>query len=396
MKIHEYQAKAILERYAIPVGTHTLIEYREEAEAAVRHIQKMTGNDTVVIKAQIHAGGRGKAGGVRVAKGSKAILKAVDQILGMTLMTPQTNSGGALVRKVLLSEAVVIARELYLAITVDRSRGKDVIIVSSEGGMEIEELALVKPEKIHKEWIDPLIGLHSFQTRRIAYALGLEADLFKQGLRLIDNLYRVYKENDCSLAEINPLACTEDQQLLALDAKLDIDDNALFRQKDIAAMRDIHEECPTEVEASNYKLNFIKLNGTVGCMVNGAGLAMATMDIIKLKGVEPANFLDVGGSANVETVKNGFRIIASDDNVKAILVNIFGGIVRCDRVANGIVEAVKSLQLNTPVVVRLAGTNADKAKTILANSGVATIPTNSLDDAAIKVVQQVQRRNSMI
>ena len=286
----------------------------------------------------------------------------------------------------MIAEALDIAKEFYLAITLDRAKGQDVIMASTEGGVEIEEVAEKTPEKIIKAWVDPTVGLQAFQAREIAFGLGLEKDIIKQAIPLLMNLYKCYRETDASIAEINPLVITEQNNLVALDAKFNFDSNALGRQKNIVEMRDIHEEDPTEVEAGKYHLNYIKLDGNVGCMVNGAGLAMATMDIIKLQGGDPANFLDVGGGANVETVKNGFKIILSDENVKAVLINIFGGIVRCDRVANGIIEAVKELDLNVPVVVRLEGTNADIAKELLGNADLDIIPASSLADAAEKVV----------
>ena len=304
----------------------------------------------------------------------------------MQLITHQTSAEGQKVQKIMVAEALDIAKEFYLAITLDRSKGQDVVMASTEGGVEIEEVAATNPEKIIKVWVDPAIGLQAYQARQLAFGLGLEKDIIKQAIPLFVNLYNCYRDTDASIAEINPLIITEQNQLVALDAKFNFDSNALYRQKDITPMRDLAEEDPTEVEAGNYNLNYIKLDGNVGCMVNGAGLAMATMDIIKLQGGEPANFLDVGGGANVETVKNGFKIILSDKNVKAVLINIFGGIVRCDRVANGIIEAVKDLDLNVPVVVRLEGTNADVAKDLLANANLDIIPATSLADAAEKVV----------
>jgi succinyl-CoA synthetase beta subunit len=304
----------------------------------------------------------------------------------MTLITPQTSAEGCLVQKILITEAIDIADEYYLAITMDRSQEKDAFIVSTEGGMDIEEVADKTPDKIIKEWIAPAYGLQGYQIRNILGALGFTGDIAKQGAAMLRKLYKMYKETDGSLLEINPLVKTEQGKLIALDAKVDFDDNAMYRHKPIAAMRDFAEEDAAEVEASKFNLNYIKLDGNVACMVNGAGLAMGTMDIIKLKGGEPANFLDVGGGANVETVKNGFRIILSDENVKAVLINIFGGIVRCDRVANGILAAVSELDLNVPVVVRLEGTNSAEAKEILANSDVKVVSADSLDDAATKVV----------
>jgi len=386
MKIHEYQAKDILKDYSIPVQDGFVLESLHEAEAVIDKVAKSFNAQQFVVKAQIHAGGRGKGGGVKFSPTKEKALENIKAILGMQLITHQTGAEGQLVRKVMVTEAIDIDKEYYLAITLDRAVGKNVIMASTEGGMEIEEVAEKTPEKIVKEWIDPAFGIKPFQARKVAYALGFEGDLFKQAVALITNLYKCYVETDSSLLEINPLVVTKQGKLLALDGKFNLDENALYRHPKIADMRDEHEEDPTEVEASKFKLNYIKLDGNVGCMVNGAGLAMGTMDIIKLKGGQPANFLDVGGGANVETVKNGFRIILSDKHVKAVLINIFGGIVRCDRVANGIIQAVSELDLNVPVVVRLEGTNAILAKELLENSGVAIIAAGSLEDAAEKVV----------
>ena len=307
----------------------------------------------------------------------------------MTLKTHQTGPEGQLVRKIYITEALDIEKEYYVAITLDRTQSKHVIMASSEGGVDIEEVAAKTPEKIIKVWVDPNLGFQANQARQLAFRLGFEGDSFKQAVKIFKSLYKAYEVTDASIAEINPLVLTEQGNVIALDAKFNFDSNALYRQKDVASLRDTHEEDPTEVEADEFNLNYIKLDGNVGCMVNGAGLAMATMDIIKLKGGEPANFLDVGGGANVETVKNGFRIILSDKNVKAVLINIFGGIVRCDRVANGIIQAVSELDLSVPVDVRLAGTNAEEAKALLENSGVSIIPAESLEEAATKVVEVV-------
>ncbi len=386
MKIHEYQAKELLKNYGIPVQDGVLIQTQEEAEAAILSVEKDLNASQFVVKAQIHAGGRGKGGGVKFCPTREDAKTHIKTILGMTLKTHQTGPEGQLVRKVMLTEAIDIAKEFYVAITLDRSSGKNVVMVSTEGGVEIEEVAASQPEKIIRESVEPGFGLQGFQARKLAYALGFEGDAFKQAVKLFLNLYRCFQENDASIAEINPLVLTDQNNVIALDAKFNFDSNALYRHADIVAMRDEHEEDPTEVEASKYNLNYIKLEGNVGCMVNGAGLAMSTMDIIKLKGGEPANFLDVGGGANVDTVKNGFKIILSDSSVKAVLINIFGGIVRCDRVANGIIQAVSELDLTVPVVVRLEGTNADVAKDLLKNSGVSIISADSLSDAAEKVV----------
>ncbi|MDF7801401.1 ADP-forming succinate--CoA ligase subunit beta [Pontiellaceae bacterium B1224] len=387
MKIHEYQAKELLKGYGIPIQDGVTIEDLAEAEAAIDKVSKELGAEQFVIKAQIHAGGRGKGGGVKFSTSRGKALENLKDILGMTLITHQTGPEGRLVKKVMVAEALDIKQEFYAAITLDRAKGMDTFMVSSEGGMEIEEVAKNSPEKIVKEAIVPGFGLRPFQARNLAQALGLEGQTAKQAIGMFQKLYKLYRELDCSIVEINPLIVTEQGDLVALDAKINFDDNALYLHKDVEAMRDLDEEDPAEVDAAEFNLNYIKLDGNVGCMVNGAGLAMATMDIIKQRGGSPANFLDVGGGANVETVKNGFRIILSDPNVKAVLINIFGGIVRCDRIANGIIEAVKVLDLNVPVVVRLAGTNAEVAKELLANSDVDLISADSFEDAAVKVVE---------
>jgi succinyl-CoA synthetase beta subunit len=386
MKIHEFQAKELLKRYAIPIQDGRTIDTLAEAEAALDQVQTDLGAEQFVIKAQIHAGGRGKGGGVKFCSDRATALEKINDIFGMTLITHQTGPEGRLVKKVMVAEALDIAQEFYVAITLDRSSGKDVFMVSSEGGMEIEEVAKTAPEKIIREAVTPGLGLLGFQGRRLAKALGLEGTLARQAATLFQKLYTLYREMDASIVEINPLVVTEQGALVALDAKMNFDGNALYMHPDVVEMRDLDEEDPAEVEADTYNLNYIKLDGEVGCMVNGAGLAMATMDIIKQVGGSPANFLDVGGGANVETVKNGFRIILADENVKAVLINIFGGIVRCDRIANGIIEAVKELDLNVPVVVRLAGTNAEVAKELLSNSGVSIISADHFEDAAHKVV----------
>ncbi|MEK9727606.1 MAG: ADP-forming succinate--CoA ligase subunit beta [Candidatus Margulisiibacteriota bacterium] len=386
MKIHEYQAKEILKQYNIPVQDGVVVESENQLESSINTVSTQFNTEQFVVKAQIHAGGRGKGGGVKFCPSKEKALEAGKDILGMQLITHQTSAEGQKVQKIMIAEALDIAKEFYLAITLDRSKGQDVIMASTEGGVEIEEVAAKTPEKIIKVWVDPSIGLQGYQARQLAFGLGLDKDIIKQAIPLFTNLYNCYRATDASIAEINPLVITEQNKLIALDAKFNFDSNALYRQKNITPMRDLAEEDPTEVEADKFNLNYIKLDGNVGCMVNGAGLAMATMDIIKLQGGEPANFLDVGGGANVETVKNGFRIILSDENVKAVLINIFGGIFRCERVANGIIEAVKDLDLNVPVVVRLEGTNADLAKELLGNANLDIIPANSLADAAEKVV----------
>ena len=386
MKIHEYQAKKIFANFGMPVQDGYVFENIEEAESTIRRVQKDFNTEDVVVKAQIHAGGRGKGGGVKYSPNFDKALHNANNILGMNLVTHQTGEKGQLVRKVYVTEAFDISEEYYAAITLDRGKGMDVFMISSEGGVEIEKVAAETPEKIVKVWIDPLLGMKSFQARKLAYGLNLSGDAFKAAMKIFMQMYHAYQSIDATIVEVNPLILTTDGRIVVLDAKVNLDDNALFRHKDISDMRDFDEEDPMEVEARKFSLNYIKLDGNVGCMVNGAGLAMATMDIIKLAGGEPANFLDVGGSASAETVKNGFRIILSDENVKAVLINIFGGIVRCDRVANGVVQAVKELGLKVPVVVRLEGTNAREAQDILAKSGVDIIPAIGMKDAAQKVV----------
>ena len=386
MKIHEYQAKKIFANFGMPVQDGYVFENIEEAESTIRRVQKDFNTEDVVVKAQIHAGGRGKGGGVKYSPNFDKAIQNAKNILGMNLVTHQTGERGQLVRKVYVTEAFDIAEEYYAAITLDRGKGMDVFMISSEGGVEIEKVARETPEKIVKVWIDPLLGMKSFQARKLAYGLDLSGDAFKTAMKIFMQMYHAYQSIDATIVEVNPLILTTDGRVVVLDAKVNLDDNALFRHKDISDMRDFDEEDPMEVEARKFNLNYIKLDGNVGCMVNGAGLAMATMDIIKLAGGEPANFLDVGGSASAETVKNGFRIILSDENVKAVLINIFGGIVRCDRVANGVVQAVKELGLKVPVVVRLEGTNAREAQDILAKSGVDIIPAIGMKDAAQKVV----------
>ena len=387
MKIHEFQGKEVFKSFSIPVPRGYLVDDEQNSSEVLKKALADFNSDTIVVKAQIHAGGRGKGGGVKVCKGFDDALKNINKIMGMQLVTHQTGSQGQKVRKIYLEEAFSIKKEYYCAITLDRNLGKDVFMVSTEGGMEIEKVAEETPDKIVKTWIDPLLGMKNFQARKLAFGLNFKGDAFKEAVSLFQKLYDCYKKTDATLVEINPLVMTTDEKVFALDAKLNFDGNALYRQQNISAYRDFDEEDPTEVEADKFDLNYIKLDGNVGCMVNGAGLAMATMDIIKLAGGEPANFLDVGGAASAETVKNGFKIILSDNNVNAILINIFGGIVRCDRVANGVVEAVKELGLKVPVVVRLEGTNSDIAKNILNESKLSIISANDMADAAEKVVK---------
>ncbi len=385
MKVHEYQAKEILRRYGVPTPRGIVVENAEQARAAATEL-----GGRVVVKAQIHAGGRGKGGGVKLAKTADEAAQLAQQIIGMTLITHQTGPEGRLVRTVLIEEALNIDKELYLGITLDRRIGMPVVMASKQGGMEIEEVAERDPSAIHKEPIDGVLGAQPFQARAVANALGLTGDAYKKCVDFVQKLMRCYIEMDCSLAEINPLLVTKEGDVLALDCKMTFDDNALFRHKDVAAMRDLTEEDPLEVEASQFGLNYITLDGNVGCMVNGAGLAMATMDIIKLAGGQPANFLDVGGGASAEQVKNAFRIILSDKNVKAILINIFGGIMRCDRIAEGVVSASREIGLPVPVVVRLEGTNVELGKEILTKSGLPLITADGMWDAAQKVVAAAQ------
>ena len=386
MKIHEYQGKAIFSSFGMPVQNGYVFSKLENAESTIKRVQKDFKTEDVVIKAQIHAGGRGKGGGVKYCRNFEEALESAKQIFGMNLVTHQTGRSGQLVKKVFVTEAFDILEEYYAAITLDRNKEMDVFMVSSEGGIDIEKVAEKTPEKITKVWVDPSIGIKSFQARKLANCLGLKGEAFKSAVKIFTKMYACYTKTDSTILEVNPLILTTDEKVIVLDSKINFDDNALYRHPDISEMRDLNEEDPMEVEAKKFNLNYIKLDGNVGCMVNGAGLAMATMDIIKLAGGEPANFLDVGGTASSETVKNGFRIILSDKNVRAILINIFGGIVRCDRVANGVVQAVKELGLNVPVVVRLEGTNAENARSILKESGVSIIPALGMKDAAEKVV----------
>ncbi len=386
MKIHEYQAKELFRKYDIPVPKGAVAYTAEKAREAALSL----GEFPVVVKAQIHAGGRGKGGGVKLANSADEVLEAAGGIIGMTLVTHQTGPEGRRVGKVLVEQGLDIARELYLSIIPDRATAKIVIMASEAGGMDIEEVAEKTPEKIIKVYVDPLLGIQPHHCREAAFGLNLSPSAMKPFVRMLGALYRLFVDYDCSLVEINPLVITGDEQVVALDAKINFDDNALFRHKDIQAFRDLDEEDPMEVEASKYNLNYIKLDGNVGNMVNGAGLAMATMDIIKLAGAEPANFLDVGGGASAEMVENGFRIILSDENVKGILINIFGGILRCDVLAEGVVQAARKADIQVPVVVRMEGTNVEEGRRILADSGLSLISARDLKDAAQKVAEIVQ------
>jgi len=387
MKVHEYQAKEILRRYGVPTPRGVVVDNPEDARKAAAEL-----GGRVVVKAQIHAGGRGKGGGVKLAKDPDEAAELTQKMLGMTLVTHQTGPEGRLVRKVLIEEALNIDKELYLSITLDRRLGMNIIMASAQGGMDIEEVAERDPNAIYREPVDSVLGAQPFQARQVAYALGLSGDAFKRCVDFVQKLTRAYVDMDAALVEINPLLVTKEGDVLALDCKMSFDDNALFRHKDVLEMRDLHEEDPLEVESSKFGLNYIKLDGSVGCMVNGAGLAMATMDIVKLAGGEPANFLDVGGGASAEQVKNAFRIILSDPNVKAILINIFGGIMRGDRIAEGVVSASREVGLPVPVVVRLEGTNVELGKEILAKSGLPLITADGMWDAAQKVVAAAQGR----
>lgn len=385
MNIHEYQAKDLFAKYGIEVPKGFATNRLKSVPGIVK---KLGGK--AVVKAQIHAGGRGKGGGVKVAKNLQEAEKFSKQILGMTLITHQTGPEGKLVKKLLLEEPVDIRKENYVALLIDRETSEPVFIVSTKGGMDIEEVARKTPDKIVREFIDPSIGFQSFQARKLAFALGLKGQAFKMAVKSFHGMYRLLMEKDCSQVEVNPFVVTGDDRALAADAKVNFDDNALYRHPDIVELRDLAEEEPAEVEASEYNLNFIKLDGNVGCMVNGAGLAMATMDAIKLAGGDPANFLDVGGGANPTTVENAFRIIMQDKSVKGILINVFGGIVRCDRVANGVYAAVEKMKIDIPVVVRLSGTNAEEGKKILDSSTLQFITATSLSEAAKKVIQAIK------
>jgi succinyl-CoA synthetase beta subunit len=382
MKIHEYQGKELLKTYGVPVPRGIVARTPEEAEAAAIEL----GTDVVVVKAQIHAGGRGKGGGVKLAKSPAEAKELASQILGMNLVTHQTGSEGREVKTLLVEEGLPIDKEFYLGIVLDRVSGRLVFMASQAGGMDIEEVAATEPEKILKEVIDPAVGMRPYQARKLAFGLGLSAEMIGQAAKFMMALYNASEKMDASLVEINPFLLTKDNRLIALDAKVTFDDNALYRHKDYAALRDLNEEEPLEIEASKFDLNYIKLDGNIGCMVNGAGLAMATMDIIKHAGGEPANFLDVGGGASQERVENAFRILLADPNVKAVLINIFGGIVRCDMVARGVVEAAKNLGVQIPIVARLEGTNVEEGRQVLRESGINILTADGMKDAAEKVV----------
>jgi len=382
MKIHEYQAKAILARHGVPVPRGEVAFSAQE----VSEIARRLGGGVVVVKAQIHAGGRGKAGGVKVVKSADEAEGVAKDLLGRTLVTYQTGPDGQTVSRLLVEEGLAIDRELYLSIVVDRSTQRPVLMVSAEGGVDIEEVAARTPEKIHKAFIHPGIGLAPFQAQRLAFALGLSGDAVKKATKMMLALYQAFVATDASLLEINPLITTKGGDLLALDAKMNFDDNALYRHADIRDLRDLSEEDPLEVEASKFSLNYIRLDGNIGCMVNGAGLAMATMDIIKLSGGMPANFLDVGGGANAEQIRNAFKILMSDANVKAVLINIFGGILRCDVLAAGVIAAVKELHVPVPIVIRMKGTNVEEGKQMLAESGLNFTTADTMGEAATRVV----------
>jgi len=385
MKIHEYQAKVLFKKYDIPIPEGGIAFSRDEAKAVAEKL----GQFPVVVKAQIHAGGRGKGGGVKLAKSIDEAGSLADEIIGMTLVTHQTGPEGRLVKKVLVEQGLDIEKELYLSVIPDRETAKIVVMASEAGGMDIEEVAEKTPEKIIKVFINPLTGIQAYHCREVAFGLNLPASVMKQFSKMLASLYRLFVTYDCSLLEINPLVITRQETVIALDAKINFDDNALFRHKDIVEYRDLDEEDPLEVKASKFNLNYINLDGNVGNMVNGAGLAMATMDIIKLAGAEPANFLDVGGGASAEMVENGFKIILGDKNVKGILINIFGGILRCDVLAEGVVQAAEKVGINIPVVIRMEGTNVDEGRRILSDSGLNLITAVDLKDAAQKVAQLV-------
>ncbi|MDQ3211330.1 MAG: ADP-forming succinate--CoA ligase subunit beta [Acidobacteriota bacterium] len=387
MKIHEYQAKAILARHGVPVPVGEMVAVAAEASAVATRL----GGGTVVVKAQIHAGGRGKGGGVKVVKGPAEAAEAAAAIMGMRLVTHQTGAAGQVVQRLLIEQGLRIKRELYLGIVMDRSTERPVLMVSPDGGVEIEKVAEETPERIFKEYIHPGVGLRGFQTRKLAFALGLEGPQVAQAGKVMAAVYDAFVGTDASLIEINPLIITEEGNVLALDAKMTFDDNALFRHPELKDLRDVAEEDPLEVEASKFSLNYIKLDGTIGCMVNGAGLAMATMDIIKLAGGEPANFLDVGGGANAEQIRNAFKILMSDTSVKAVLINIFGGILRCDILAEGVIAAVKDLGVSVPIVIRMEGTNVEQGKDMLQRSGLNFATADTMSEAADKVVALARR-----
>ena len=382
MKIHEYQGKELLRKFGVPVPRGIVARSPEEAYQAAKKLA----TDVVVVKAQIHAGGRGKGGGVKLAKSPDEARELAQKMLGMKLVTHQTGPEGREVRVLLVEEGLPIDKEFYLGIVLDRASGRPVFMASEAGGMDIEEVAANTPEKILKETVDPAVGFRAFQARKLAFGLGIRADLIGQAVKFMQALYSAYEQMDASLMEINPFLLTKDNRLIALDAKVNFDDNAMFRHKEFLDLRDLNEEEPLEIEASKYDLNYIKLDGNIACMVNGAGLAMATMDIIKLAGGEPANFLDVGGGASQERVEAAFRILLADENVKAVLINIFGGIVRCDMVARGVVEAAKKLKIKVPVVVRLEGTNVEEGQRVIRESGLNFTVANGMKDAAAKVV----------
>jgi succinyl-CoA synthetase beta subunit len=387
MNIHEYQGKDILKKFGVAVPKGIVAFSAEEAKQAAIQLFEEQSSPVVVVKAQIHAGGRGKAGGVKLAKSPEETFDIAQKMIGITLVTHQTGPEGKEVRRLLVEEGMNIDKEFYVGITLDRSTSKNVLMISTEGGMEIEKVAEENPEKLLKIQVDPMYGLQGFQAREAAFFLGLEGEQFRNAVKFIEALYNAYTAIDASIAEINPLVVTKEGRVLALDAKINFDDNALYRHKEFLELRDESEEDPLEVEASHSNLNYVRLDGNVGCMVNGAGLAMGTMDLIQLAGGKPANFLDVGGSASPKTVEEGFKIILSDKNVKAILVNVFGGIVRCDRVAGGIIQAAKNIDIKLPVIVRLEGTNAVAAQKMLDESGLNLVSANGLRDAAEKVQQ---------
>jgi succinyl-CoA synthetase beta subunit len=393
MNIHEYQGKSILKQFGVSVPMGIVAETTEEAVSAAKEILKSINVETWAVKAQIHAGGRGKGGGVKIAKSLDEVKSYAEQILGMNLVTHQTGPEGKLVRKVLIEQSIFYpgessVEEYYMSVLLNRSTGRNIIMYSTEGGMDIETVAEKTPHLIFKEEVDPSVGIQAFQARKIAFNLGLSGKAFKEMVKFVTSLYKAYEKSDASLFEINPVFKTSDNLVMAADAKVNLDDNALYRHPEYETMRDLYEEDPSEVEASKYNLNFVKLDGNVGCMVNGAGLAMATMDTIKLSGGDPANFLDVGGTANAETVEAGFRIILQEPNVKAILINIFGGIVRCDRVAQGVVDAYKSIgNISVPVIVRLQGTNAEGGKKLIDESGLKVHSAITLQEAADLVNQ---------
>ena len=390
MKIHEYQAKAILSKYGVPVPAGEAIFKASDAKGVAERL----GGGTVVVKAQIHAGGRGKGGDVKLAANPVEADKLANQIFGMTLVTHQTGPEGRHVARLLVEQGLPIARELYLGLVIDRAAGRPVIMASQDGGMEIETVAEKTPERIHKEYVNPATGLVAFQSRKLAFALGLQGDQITKFGKMLGSLYNAFIGTDASLIEINPLILTKGGDLIALDAKVTFDDNALYRHPDIREFRDLSEEDPLEVEASKFSLNYIRLDGTIGCMVNGAGLAMATMDIIKLSGGEPANFLDVGGGANAEQIKNAFRILMADKNVKAVLINIFGGILRCDVLAAGVIAAVKELGVPVPIVIRMKGTNVEEGKKMLADSGLNFATADTMGEAANSVVALAQNKEA--